>query len=104
MHKAEVEALPASLPHEIAVDLSRLAAIGDRLTLADLPLSKGVSFVGEPESVVALIEEPRAAEEAAPEESAQIEAIEVAGGKKEKEKESEQEKESPSENEQKTSS
>lgn len=107
MHEAEVEALPAHLPHEILVDLSRLATTGDRLTLADFTLPDGVSFVGDLESVAALIEEPRAEEEvsaAESSESAQIEKIEVAGGKKEKEEESDQEKESPRKDEQKPSS
>lgn len=91
MHEAEVEALPVQLPHDITVDLSRLTAVGDRLTLADLLLPAGVSFVGDPESVVALTEEPRAEEmQEAPSESSQIESIEVAGGKKEKESEEEE--------------
>ena len=103
MHEAEVEALPANLPHEIVVDLSRLAAIGDRLILADFMVSEGVSFVGDSESVVALIEEPRAKEEVSEEaqsEGARIEAIEVAGGKKEKK--SGEEEESLEEDEKKT--
>lgn len=91
MHEAEVEALPGNLPREIVVDLSRLAAVGDRVILADLLVPQGVSFVSDPESVAVLIEEPRAKEEVAPEassESARIEAIEVAKAKKEKEEES----------------
>lgn len=100
MHETEIEALPANLPHEIMVDLSRLAVIGDRVILANLLLPKGVSFVNDPGSVVVLIEEPRAEEEALSSESAQIGAIEVAKEKKEKEKEEE-----PSgEDEKKTSS
>lgn len=96
MHEAEVEALPANLPHEIVADLSRLTTIGGRLTLADFALPKGVSFVGDSESVAALIEKPRAEEEVLPSESARIEAIEVAGGKKEKKEEvSDQEKAAP---------
>lgn len=87
MHEAEVEALPTNLPHEIVADLSRLTAIGDRLMLADFALPKGVSFVSDAESVAALIEKPRAEEEALPSEAAQIEAIEVAKEKKEKEEE-----------------
>lgn len=107
MHEVEVEALPANLPHDIVVDLSRLAAIGGRLILADFILPDGVSFVSDPESVVALMEEPRAEEVVAPEassESAQIEKIEVAGGKKEKGEESDQEEKSPGEDAKKTSS
>ena len=107
MHEAEVEALPANLPYEMVADISRLAVIGDRLTLANLTLPKGVSFVGDSESVVALIEEPRAEEEVPPtesSESAQIEAIEVAKEKKEKEEESGQEEKPSDEKEKKTSS
>lgn len=89
MHEAEVEALPANLPHEIVVDLSRLAAVGDRVILADLSIPQGASFISDPESVAVLIEEPRVEEEALSSESAQIGAIEVAKEKKEKEKEEE---------------
>lgn len=104
MHEAEVEALPAYLPHEITVDLSRLAAIGDRVILADLSVPEGVSFVSDPESVAVLVEKPRAEEEVAPEvssESAQIEAIEIA--KEKKEKVLDQEEGSAREDEKKTS-
>lgn len=97
MHEAEVEALPGNLPRDIVVDLARLVSVGDRFTLADLVLPNGVSFAGDKESVIVLIEEPRVEEEAAAaesSESAQIEKIEVADGKKEKDKESGQKEES----------
>lgn len=107
MYEAEVEALPAHLPHEIVVDLSRLAAVGDRVIFANLLLPKGVSLVSDPESIAVLVEEPRMEEEGAPEvssETAQIEAIEVAKEKKEKEKEINQGEEPAKESEKKTSS
>lgn len=115
MYEVEVEALPANLPHEITVDLSRLVAIGDRIILAELSVPEGVSFVSDPESVAVLVEEPRAEEEAASEvssESAQIEAIEIAKEKKAvpqdeprqgREKVSDQEEGSAREDEKKTS-
>lgn len=114
MHETEVEALPANLPHEIAVDLTRLTAIGDRFALADLIVPNGVSFVGDKESVIVLIEEPRTKEEgeaAESSESGQIENIEVAGGKKAVQqdeprqgREKEKEEEPSGEDEKKTSS
>ncbi|MEK7480697.1 MAG: 50S ribosomal protein L25 [Patescibacteria group bacterium] len=89
MHEVEVEALPAKLPHDLLIDLSRLNAFGDRIVLADVSLPAGVSFVGETDAVVALIEEPREEEPTgAVSEASQVEAVEVTGEKKQKEEES----------------
>lgn len=44
MESIEVRALPNDLPAEIEVDLMDLKAVGDRITLADLKLAKGVEF------------------------------------------------------------
>ena len=76
MHEVEVEADPMSLPHDIKVDLSALAAIGDRIHASDLKLPAGVELVTEPEEVVALVQEvvEEKEEVAAP---ADISAIEV---------------------------
>lgn len=56
----EVKAQPTSLPNEILVDGSRLAEIGDRLTLADLQLPNGVALADQElaaETVVASVYE-----------------------------------------------
>lgn len=43
--KIEVRALPSDLPEVIEIDISGLAAAGDRVTLGDAKLAKGVEFV-----------------------------------------------------------
>lgn len=63
MHEVEVSALPKDLPHTIIVDVLRLARVGDRITLGDLKLSSGVTLIGDPGEVVALVESPRSEEE-----------------------------------------
>lgn len=58
----EVEGLPADLPTSIEVDVSGLD-IGDRLTAADIKLDKGLTLVTSPESIIASVMPPQAAEE-----------------------------------------
>ena len=78
--EVEVEALPASIPHQIDIDVSELVRPGDAIRVGDLNLPDGVTAVtAEDETIVqveAVYQEPEeAAEEpaeveAAPEESA----------------------------------
>ncbi len=84
LHELEVEADPMNLPHTIEVDLSILRAIGDRIYVKDLKLPTGVEIVGEPEEVVALVQEvvEEKEEAAAP---ADISSIEVEKKGKEEE-------------------
>ena len=69
--EVEVEALPASIPHQIDVDVSQLVQPGDVIRVGELPLPDGVTVVtDENESVVqieAVYQEPVEAEEAAAE-------------------------------------
>lgn len=58
-----VRCLPTDLPHDLPVDISSLAAIGDVLTVAQMSLPKGVKIMEEAETVIASIQEQRAAEE-----------------------------------------
>jgi large subunit ribosomal protein L25 len=66
--EVEVEALPATIPHQIDVDVSQLVQPGDVIRVGDLPLPDGVTVVtDEGESVVqieAVYQEPVEAEEA----------------------------------------
>lgn len=70
----EVEGLPAELPERLTVDLEKLEAIGDTISVADLFLGKGVEVLTEPTEVVARViyaaaeevEEPKPEEAAAP--------------------------------------
>jgi large subunit ribosomal protein L25 len=57
MHELEIEAAPADLPHEIEVDISALANVGDQIHVRDLKLPKGVVAQVEDDEVVALIQE-----------------------------------------------
>lgn len=85
LHEIEVEALPSDLPHDLAVDISKLETLEDNITVADIKLPAGVVAI-TPEtdvvaSVVAQVEEKE--EEVAP---VDLSAIEVEKkGKKEEE-------------------
>lgn len=57
MHEVEIEAEAANLPHELTVDLSKLAAIGDQIHVSDIVLPKGVSLKTSGDEVVALAQE-----------------------------------------------
>ena len=66
LEEVEVKAKPADLPETIEVDASKLAAAGDKLTVADIKLPKGVEFADkeiDTEAVIANVYNP--AEEAA---------------------------------------
>ncbi len=76
MHEVEVEALPADLPHELKVDISKLGTFEDRITLGDVILPKGVSIAAGHDEVIALVEPPRE-EEGEGEAVSTIEDIEV---------------------------
>jgi large subunit ribosomal protein L25 len=51
----EVEALPADLPDRISISIETLEKIDDKITVADLPLGKGVKVLTSPEDVVARV-------------------------------------------------
>jgi large subunit ribosomal protein L25 len=76
LSEIEVECMPQDLPERIKVDLSGLAAIGDRVCVRDVTLSDQVAILADPEEIIAVAaaptkevvtEEAPAAEEAAPE-------------------------------------
>ena len=85
LHEVEVEAGAADLPHEIEVDISALAAVGDQIHVRDLKAPKGVTFITDEEETVALAQEVEVEEETT--EAVDMGAIEVE--KKGKEEESE---------------
>jgi large subunit ribosomal protein L25 len=71
-----VEALPASIPEHVEVDLSGLE-LGEALRLADVPPIEGVTFLDDPhETVLATCTAPRGAAAAEEEEAAEGEAPE----------------------------
>jgi large subunit ribosomal protein L25 len=63
LNTVEVQCLPGDLPSAIEVDLSSLTDYHDLVTVADLQVPSSVTFLSEPESVVARIEAPRLVEE-----------------------------------------
>ena len=63
MDEIKVKCLPADLPSEIKVDVSSLKTFEDHIYVKDLKVAGKVEFDVDPETVVALVEEPRSAEE-----------------------------------------
>ncbi len=59
MHALPIEAKPADLPHDIKVDISTLVDFDSQITVADLILPSGVTFLIEGEEVVALVSAPQ---------------------------------------------
>ena len=54
-----VRALPADVPHEIAVDVSKLENIGDEILVKDLAIPKGVELVREANDIVVSVLSPQ---------------------------------------------
>ncbi len=67
MDEIEVEALPADLPHTIAVDLTGLKELDESIYVKDLPKSDKFEYVIDAETVVVSVTAPKEEEvEAAP--------------------------------------
>lgn len=58
----KVRCLPGKLPRFLAVDVSKLEAFHQSVTVKDLDLPEGVKVMNAPETVLATIQEPRAEE------------------------------------------
>jgi large subunit ribosomal protein L25 len=58
-HEIEIEALPKDLPHGIDVDISVLTDFEKQITVKDLKLPPGVEVVGNPEDVIAMVQETK---------------------------------------------
>jgi large subunit ribosomal protein L25 len=63
MHELEISADAADLPHEIEIDISVLAEVGDQIHVSDIKLPKGVVVQVEGDEIVALIQEIAVEEE-----------------------------------------
>ena len=57
MHELPIEAEATKLPHEIEVDITALAEVGDQIHVKDLKLPAGVEATVDGEEVVALAQE-----------------------------------------------
>lgn len=76
MHELEIEALPADLPHNLVVDISKLKTLDDQIFVSDVKLPAGVVAINEPtEVVVSIVEQVEEKEEVA--EPVDLSAIEV---------------------------
>lgn len=76
-----VRCLPANLPHDLIVDLSKLDALEAHFTAQDLDLPKGVSLVNGPDEMIAVVKAPRVQEEVVESESEAVGKVEVTGEK-----------------------
>lgn len=71
----EIEALPTEIPSFIALDVSGLGLHESR-RVADLPQLPGVTYLEDPETVVATVSVPRAVIEEEPEVEEELEGVE----------------------------
>ncbi len=71
-----IEALPKDLIDSVSVDATKLAEIGDKITVADIVVPQGVTILTEAEHPIATVEETKAqmSEEAEAEEAEGAEA------------------------------
>lgn len=100
IYKVEAEALFQDFPHEITVDISKLATFNDIITIADLPVSANVKIHADPKEIVAKVMPPRAESEleALKEEAVmKVDDVKVEGEEKKKEKEAAKEAEEKAE-------
>lgn len=63
LHSINVEALPADLPHSIAVDISMLRSFDDRINVGNLVPPKGVNVLADAVEMIAHVEPPRSEQE-----------------------------------------
>lgn len=57
LNEIEVEALPTDLPEHFEVDVTKLAAVNDQITIADLKKVNGVEILTEPTQTIVKISE-----------------------------------------------
>jgi len=91
IRKVRVRCLPTSIPDNFILDVSELA-VGDHLTIADIPAVEGVEILADPEALVINLVPPtefKEPEETELEEEAEPEVI----GREKEEEEEEEEKE-----------
>ena len=84
MHEVTVSALPANIPQEIKVDISKLETLEDNVFVKDITLPANVSMVSNLEDVVAAVTPATEEKEEAPIDLSKIEVAKK--GKKEEDK------------------
>jgi large subunit ribosomal protein L25 len=63
LDELEIKCLPGNLPHDIEVDLSKLATFEDAITVADLKLPAGVTVISDSKNTIATVARPMTEEE-----------------------------------------
>ncbi len=80
----EIKCLPKDLPHSIEVNLSTLVTFDDQIKVSDLKLGKAIEILTDGDTVLALVEAARSAEDiAALDVKAEMDVTKVAGVVKE---------------------
>lgn len=59
LHEVEIEALPKDLPHNLVVDIAKLATVDDNIFVSDISLPSGVTLITKDTDVVASIAEQK---------------------------------------------
>lgn len=77
--EVEIEALPANLPHQIDVDISALAVVGDAVHVSDMTIPDNVTVITPSEELVASLIAEAAEEAAVAEEAEEAEGEEGEG-------------------------
>jgi large subunit ribosomal protein L25 len=77
VQSVEVEALPAEVPHSIAVDVASIGNVGESIHVRDLSVPSGVRVLSDPDTVVAIVTEQKVEAESAEAPEASIDTIEV---------------------------
>jgi large subunit ribosomal protein L25 len=75
LYMVSLEAKPLEIPQHVEVDVSALG-LGDSIRVADLPAIEGVTYLDDPETVVASVMAPQAEVEEEPAEGEEGEAAE----------------------------
>jgi large subunit ribosomal protein L25 len=75
LYMVSLEAKPLEIPQHVEVDVSGLQ-LGESIRVADLPVIEGVTYLDDPETVVASVMAPQAEVEEEPVEGAEGEAAE----------------------------
>ncbi len=84
LDEVEVKCLPSELPSKFEIDISVLATFEDQIKIGDIKTAEGVEILGEKETVIALVEEPRSeAELASLDEKVEADVTKVEGVVKE---------------------
>jgi large subunit ribosomal protein L25 len=77
--EVQVEALPTGIPEHVEIDISELE-VGGTLRVEDLPAIEGVTFLDDPQAVLATCSIPRGITELEEQEAAEAEAAEGEAG------------------------